>query len=282
MRDTERIQQLIRPPAVERLMRDMDRFRAIQEQVVRSIDLEGIRRIQSQMASAIDAARVTSDHFLGAAERIASDAQRIGQMFAFPSAALRSSMLVFEQLMAPSGVLGASSSLATAIDSMRRATDLSTSESLREFLDSLDRGVAEAIDRAPADPNLRLSWYGYLLSILLFVLSTAHSDHLHHLSMEASAEFDSRVMQQFESLNERLDELEPAEPKQALPNFYLVGRQAPLTEKPRPQSTVLRWLQPGELVWVRARRGKWVRIHYVDSVEGTIHEGWVKKKYLKR
>ena len=64
--------------------------------------------------------------------------------------------------------------------------------------------------------------------------------------------------------------------------FYVVGRQGPLTVKPRSSSTVLRWLQPGELVWVLARKGKWIRIHYVDSLEGTIQEGWVRKKYLRR
>lgn len=282
MREAERIQQLVRPTALDQLMRDMDRVRVLREQVARSINLEAVGRVQSQIASAIDAARITSDHFQSAANRIASDAHRISQVFALNGPALRSSMLVFEQLTAPGGVLGVSSSLATAIDSLRQTTELSTAESLRTFLDQLDQGVGEAIDQAPTDPTLRLSWYGHLLSILLFILSIAHSEYLHHLSSEASADFQSRVMRQFEILNERLDELQPSESTQPLHQFYLVGRQGPLTARPRPHSTVLRWLQPGELVWVRARKGRWVRIHYVDSIDGTILEGWVRKKHLTR
>jgi hypothetical protein len=260
----------------------MDGVRSLQEQMARAVDLTAIGRMQSEITSALDAAGVTSSHFESAAARITREAQRINEMLTPSLPALRSSMLIFEQLAAPAGVLGIDSTLAAAMKSLRQAAELSSLDATTAFLQQFEEGVREALDEAPEDPQLRLAWYGYLLSIFLFVLGVVHERALYQKSANADAEFQSRVMKQLADLNDRLDQLQlPSEAEERY-EFYLVDRQAPLTQKPRRHSTVVRWLQPGELVWVRQRLGVWVRIQYVDSLDATVQEGWVKKKYLTR
>ncbi len=286
MRDAERFQtlyeQLTRPSELERLKRDMVRLHAAQEQFAPPMNLEPMTRVRSQIASAINAASITSQHFESAAARFAGDAQRISQILVTTGPALRSSMLHFEDLGESGGVLGINSTLARSIESLRHAMENSSPDETRVFLEEFEQGISEALDEAPENPMLRLSWLGHLLSILLFVLNTLHAEHLHQLSSENSTESESRIMQQFRILNDSIDELQPIGEEKGLYQYYMADRQAPLKEKPRPKSTVLRWIQPGELVWVHARKGRWIQIEYVDSLDGTTHRGWVRKKHLTR
>jgi len=276
------IDELTKNFAIDRLMRDLARFQSFQDEISRSLDLRSIERIQSQISSAFEAAQVASQHFERAASRIATDAQSLTDALSrFAAPALTSAMLIFDGIAAPATVLIMNSTLSSAIKSLRQATDIWSANQFEDFLGQLEHGVAEAIRGAPDDPKLKFSLYRHLLSVLLFVLGVAHSQALSHCSAQEAADFEARLMHQFRLMNDRFDELDLPK-SEAHYEFYLVERWAPLTQKPRSNSTVMKWLQPGELVWVSARKGPWVRIHYVDSGDGTEHGGWTRKKYLTR
>lgn len=273
-------QQFSRTPSLNLLIRDMERVRNL---VSLDRNLGAMFQFRSEFASAVNAARITSSHFDGVAARMAGNNQRIGELFRLNrSPALKSSMLIFEGLIESRGVLGVGSTLSMAMDSLRVAADDPSPDNTMDFLGHLEKGVAEALDHGPEEAHLKLTVLSVLISIVLFVLSVGHSEYRYRASTDVSAEFDVRVMQQFEFLTEQLDELQSTDQPELTSEFYLVERQVPLTQKPRRHSTVLRWLQSGELVWVIGRSRKWVQVHYVDSIDGSVQDGWVKKKYLKR
>ena len=67
-----------------------------------------------------------------------------------------------------------------------------------------------------------------------------------------------------------------------LPELYAVKRLAFLNLKQKFQSPPVAVLQPGEVVNVIERAGKWVRVERLSPEDGTLQQGWVLKKYMEK
>lgn len=193
--------------------------------------------------------------------------------------------LTAQALMDPSsvaGILGRESALSAAVRSIQQAAQLGFPTGIDELLSLVEKGVEEALEVGPAGRTLGLFLRRHLVSILLALLAALHAQVLTHCSAAQQAEFEARVSRQLEHLQESIDIISESSGDEPSYGYYLVGRQAPLHQNPRAKATVVAWLQPGELVAVVERHGKWLHVAFVDPTHGHSLEGWVRKKYLQR
>lgn len=65
-------------------------------------------------------------------------------------------------------------------------------------------------------------------------------------------------------------------------DLYEVQRTAFLNADQHRKSVPLAVLQPGEVVNVVERAGKWTRVERFDKTHDAIQQGWVLKKYMMR
>ena len=66
------------------------------------------------------------------------------------------------------------------------------------------------------------------------------------------------------------------------PDLYAVRRTALLNSEQRFGSLPIAVLQPGDVVNVIERAGKWVKAERVSPADGTLQQGWALKKYMER
>ena len=65
--------------------------------------------------------------------------------------------------------------------------------------------------------------------------------------------------------------------------IYALRRSTVMLNRPNGrQGKALGLVYEGQLVIVKARRGKWTQVEWLNRREGKAALGWVRKKYLER
>lgn len=248
---------------VERLMR-------LNQEMQRSlgfVDVQGALGVTSRAVAEI---QETVRHFNEVAQRLTGETHRSFQLLtAIPD---------FGLMRAPS---------AATLRSLRLATEVGPtdpplpSRETVELVALINQLVQDAIARAPSTPAMRVPWFrdfrlllelaAFLLAVLGFLRPLPDAD------LRAELATLSEHVAEVRSILSETDREEGDPPY----DYYAVDRRAPLKQLPKPSATVLRWMEAGELLWVRERRGEWLRI-VVGDATGAEFEGWVRKKYLTR
>lgn len=141
-------------------------------------------------------------------------------------------------------------------------------------LKCIEQAVARA---AQSSLGVRVA-YQVLLPLILFLLSFLLT---HTVATRADKE-QSRRLGRLEKTQDRLvtsvEALADALPESV--EFLRCLRATRLRKGPSVESQIVRALEPGTLMAVLGRRGRWLRVEVFNSVNATGEVGWVYKRYL--